>query len=376
MRRALTATFVALTLLAIVPPTTSVADETARFDVSIEADLELIPHAAATNYGIISSDRGVTPQPPPDGPGVSFSSDGSATSLPIASSIFLEAESHATASWGGEGSRADASGRVIVGGELGLVTALETDQTITVRTTVRACQLAGSVDNDLAEVAAGYGQVWVGGDPSFGLPGSEEVHVVRFSTRDPPGLDEFGTSFDVHCLTFVDERDIVLPGFTDIGSLEIYPVRLTVAAGGRAISHFRDGQLFAPITLSPDDLIPPSLPVIGLDPKDRFAALLGLFDAAIAAKTLVGQGPGASAQGRAGALRNMLSDAGELIGPGLLTDAIERLRGALKRTDGRSPPPDFVAGPAAEDLAFAIEDLIGSLDENDQPVPPIRSPNQ
>lgn len=367
---------VVLVWLAVLPSPVALADETASFDVSVSADLELIPHGDGTNYGVVARGRTVHPEPPEEGAGVAFTHGGSAASILIASSIFLEADAHGSASWSGDGPRADASGRVLAGGTLGLVTSLATDQTITVRSTLRGCHITGSVDSDLAEAAAGSVQMWVSGDPAFGLPGSEETFITRLSTRDPPGLDEFGTTVDAHCFTFVDERDIVLPGYTDPLAFDVFEVSLMLSAGGRAVSHFRDGQLFAPVALSAEDLAPPTgLPVIPLTPQDKIDAILDFYDDSLVDGSLVGEGPGGSKRGRAGALRGMLTDADALVDAGLFPEAADKLGGAVERTDGRSPPPDFVGGPAADDLAFKIGDLMVSLDQKNEPVEPIRTPN-
>jgi hypothetical protein len=53
----------------------------------------------------------------------------------------------------------------------------------------------------------------------------------------------------------------------------------------------------------------------------------------------------------------MIEAAGDLIDSELLVDACQQLVDAYNRTDGQAPPPDFVAGSAAGDLAQMIEDL-------------------
>jgi len=89
--------------------------------------------------------------------------------------------------------------------------------------------------------------------------------------------------------------------------------------------------------------------------------VLAFFDSSAAAGTLTGSGPGNSGESRLRALRNMLESAANLIGSGDTADAILQLHDAYLRTDGLSPPPDFVTGPAAPELASLIQQLIASL---------------
>jgi hypothetical protein len=87
---------------------------------------------------------------------------------------------------------------------------------------------------------------------------------------------------------------------------------------------------------------------------------LAFFDASVAAGTLVGNGPGKSANGRKGALRNMIIAAGDLIDEGRYEEACQQLWDAYRKCDGDPRPPDFVTGQAADDLADMI---LGVMDE-------------
>ena len=89
--------------------------------------------------------------------------------------------------------------------------------------------------------------------------------------------------------------------------------------------------------------------------------ILDFFDTSAANGTLVGSGPGNSANGRRGALRNQIEAAGDLISDGYMEEACDQLMNAYLRCDGLTRPPDFVAGPAAPTLAGMILDLIDSL---------------
>jgi uncharacterized repeat protein (TIGR01451 family) len=94
-----------------------------------------------------------------------------------------------------------------------------------------------------------------------------------------------------------------------------------------------------------------------LTPEEQAQALLEFIDDAVADGTLTGSGPGGSADGRLGALINKIETARALAAKGKLLRACSQLRSALLRTDGLTPPPDFVEGEAAEVLAEAIRRL-------------------
>ncbi len=92
------------------------------------------------------------------------------------------------------------------------------------------------------------------------------------------------------------------------------------------------------------------------------ASVIDLFDQAVEGGTLVGTGPGNSAAGRLKALRNMLLTAGDLIEQGDIGAACTQLQDVADRSDGNSPPPDFVQGVAAPELFNAVTDLQHALD--------------
>jgi len=101
--------------------------------------------------------------------------------------------------------------------------------------------------------------------------------------------------------------------------------------------------------------------VSSIPPAQQIVGMLAFFDAAVTDGSLEGVGPGRSASGRLGALRNMIESAGEDIRLGDIASACDTLGGALKRADGLSPPPDFASGIAATELAGRIMTLKESL---------------
>jgi hypothetical protein len=90
-------------------------------------------------------------------------------------------------------------------------------------------------------------------------------------------------------------------------------------------------------------------------------AILTFFDDSVADGSLIGDGPGNSANGRLNALRNILEMADDLIYVNDIEGACTQLYSALRKCDGVSPPPDFVAGSAAEGLYNMILDLMTEL---------------
>jgi hypothetical protein len=96
-------------------------------------------------------------------------------------------------------------------------------------------------------------------------------------------------------------------------------------------------------------------------PSEQIAAILEFFDTSVTDGDLSGSGNGNSANGRLGALRNMIEAASDLVDEGSTGNACIQLQDALNRTDGSSPPPDFVTGSAAAELAMRLEELIETL---------------
>ena len=64
------------------------------------------------------------------------------------------------------------------------------------------------------------------------------------------------------------------------------------------------------------------------------------------AGSLSGSGPGKSANNRLKAFINMIKASGDLVEDDLVGNACSQLDDAQNRTDGMSPPPDFVTGDA------------------------------
>jgi len=96
-------------------------------------------------------------------------------------------------------------------------------------------------------------------------------------------------------------------------------------------------------------------------PENSIEEILDFVDASVEDGTLVGQGPGKSADNRLNALINMLEEAQRLIEAEQIEEACDQLWSAYRKCDGELRPPDFVTGEAAEDLADMILVLMNDL---------------
>ena len=114
-----------------------------------------------------------------------------------------------------------------------------------------------------------------------------------------------------------------------------------------------------------DDLF---LPLTGVgvepepnDPAAMMAALLDFFDESVAAGMLSGIGPGRSAEHRLDAYRMMLVTTANLIDGEADLLACSELQVVRHKADGAPRPPDFVDGPAREELLTRINGVREAL---------------
>jgi len=114
---------------------------------------------------------------------------------------------------------------------------------------------------------------------------------------------------------------------------------------------------------------------IQLPPSEQIANILAFFDTSVDDGTLVGDGPGNSAEKRLNALRNMIEAAGDLIENEMFEEACQQLLDVYRRMDGQPKPPDFVTGEAVTELATMIQELMTTLGcEKPEPEPPDPDP--
>lgn len=165
-----------------------------------------------------------------------------------------------------------------------------------------------------------------------------------------------GSSGDFSITSALELPAVVAPG----GSLGDVEITYTPSAAGLAEAGLEIGS---------DDPDEPSVVVslsgTGVEveplPSEQIQVILDFFDASVGGGTLVGDGPGQSAENRLNALRNMVETAGDLIEDGLLDEACEQLQAAYMKTDSEPRPPDFVTGEAASELASLIQDLMTNI---------------
>ena len=152
------------------------------------------------------------------------------------------------------------------------------------------------------------------------------------------------------------------------------PVTFSLTAGGGSLDVIaattnEDGFAEATLTLGPgtntvevaaaEISTPVTFNATGCEPT--VADILDFIYVSVEDETLVGDGPGKSAEKRLCALVNMLEEAQRLIEEELIEEAYEQLEDAYRRADGESRPPDFVAGPATSELAALIQCLMDSM---------------
>lgn len=104
------------------------------------------------------------------------------------------------------------------------------------------------------------------------------------------------------------------------------------------------------------EVLPPPTTV-----SEDLEELIAYFDEAVSDGTLEGLGPGKSAGGRLGALRNMLEATENLVEDGQTEEALEQLQSAYAKVDSDPKPPDFATGDAAEEIAAMILEIIERL---------------
>lgn len=93
-------------------------------------------------------------------------------------------------------------------------------------------------------------------------------------------------------------------------------------------------------------------------PSPEIEALLEFFDKAVTNGKLEGRGSARSTKGRLEAMRNMIEEVSATIEAGDSELALKLLAEAYDRTNGNETPVDLVQGPAAQELAGRISDLL------------------
>jgi len=154
-----------------------------------------------------------------------------------------------------------------------------------------------------------------------------------------------------------------------ITSAPALPATIAIAATVDVEITFSPSILYfssATLEIGSDDadesLVQVSLSGVGVwiepPPDEQIEEILDFIDESVEDGNLAGDGPGNSADKRLNALINMIEAAGDLIRDGLYDQAHQQLEDAYKKCDGQAPPPDFVSGPAAQELADRIQQLM------------------
>ena len=209
-----------------------------------------------------------------------------------------------------------------------------------------------------------FGEVEVGasGSATFtassGGPTAVWIYLVQVT---PDGTDTQVCGVDVACdfsITSAPGLPLELPA----GESVKLDVKFAPSAAGPSeaylniVTNDADGEDDLFIHLTGVGVEPPSD-----DPADMMAALLDFFDESVAAGMLRGIGPGRSAEHRLHAYRMMLVTAAFLIDKDADLLACFALRVVRDKAEGAPRPPDFVDGPAREELVTQIDGVRDAL---------------
>jgi beta propeller repeat protein len=190
--------------------------------------------------------------------------------------------------------------------------------------------------------------------------GASATQIVTIQNVGAAGLTVTGISLAPGSSGFAVTSAPSTPLTLAPGATAYVSVAFTPAAAGAA-----SGALRVTSDDPDEGLVEAALSGTGVSgetpPSEQLAGILTFFDESVADGTLAGSGPGNSAKGRLGALRNMLEAAGDLIDEGRIDEATQQLQAAYLHVDGQPRPPDVVTGPAATELAIMIQQLISSL---------------
>jgi beta propeller repeat protein len=209
-------------------------------------------------------------------------------------------------------------------------------------------------DVDVSPRAFGFGSVAVGQQLTTIVTASNVgAPLLTVRSAAPPALD--GAPFSV---TDVRRNGVAASLPVTLGPEDTLDIEV-------AYQPTSDGSHSGSICVESDDLqeavVCVALSGTGVSTpppvQQQIGDLLAFFDGVVNGGTLWGDGAGHSAAGRRNALRNMLVATGDLLAQGRLAEACQQALDGWQRTDGFPRPPDFVAGPAAAELAERIEAL-------------------
>ena len=195
------------------------------------------------------------------------------------------------------------------------------------------------------------------GDVTVGLSATQIVTITNVGAADltVTGISLAPGSTGFSIASAPATPFVLAPGATADVAVAFTPAVAGPASGTLRVTSDDPDEGLVEVTLSGNGVSGET------PPSEQLESILTFFDDSVADGTLAGSGPGNSAKGRLGALRNMLEAAGDLIDEGHIDEAIQQLQAALLHVDGQPRPPDFASGPAAAELASMIQQLIESL---------------
>jgi hypothetical protein len=203
---------------------------------------------------------------------------------------------------------------------------------------------------------------WIPSEHDYGdvLLGQSELQIFTFSVQDAGLLTVFHVELQGGDADFTITSDPV----STVPSGTSFDIEVTFTPSSLGLHQ-------ATLWVVSDDTLGNAeiwIPIQGYGvtsepgPVEEMAALLEFFEASAADGSLVGVGPGNSADNRVNAFRNMLNASNDLIAAGDYDGACEQLDVAFLKSDGLEPPPDFVGGANRDAIAaeiLAVMDLLG-----------------
>jgi len=165
-------------------------------------------------------------------------------------------------------------------------------------------------------------------------------------------LEEDGEDFKITSLLF-------LPIFYGAGGSFYVELEYTPSKSGKSLAKLK-------VISSDPDESEVDVPLQGespseeLNPAEQIAVILDFYAQSVADNTLVGSGNGKSAGNRLDTFGNMLEVLQKQIEKDA-EDALEKAESVYLKADGLSLPPDFVTGPAKEELAAMLAELKEAL---------------
>lgn len=214
--------------------------------------------------------------------------------------------------------------------------------------------VCGQNDIDVRPSSHDFGSLYIGESATITVTisnvGNKPIGIYGIAFRDSSSSDYVASGYSV-------------PVFFSAGGSYDFEVTFTASAAKRSI---------ATLQISSSDLDEPVVDVLlvgqGIEKKitleNQIKAIIELSQISIEDGTLVGKGPGKSAEHRLQAFKNMLRSAEDMILNGFVKTAYTQLESIYTHMDGEPKPDDFVEGKALIELRKMMMSLMKSMVPN------------